>query len=190
MARCINSGHISGGTNGWGDSIGTAGIAAVASNGVTIEDVCNVGAVESTTDSCGGLVAVLEGKLYRGVNYSGCRTVGDAGSAILRDIYSMYDDGVALAYPVGFYTGELAWRLNTDNGTVENRGVWSQDGEYPILPSDSIAVRQPSAADIIEAVNVIGSRRPDANNEIILFDLNNNNINRFKRKDYEKILNM
>ena len=155
MARCINSGPIFGGTNGWGDSIGTAGIVALAANGVTIEDVCNVGAVESTTDSCGGLVAVLEGKLYRGVNYSGCRTVGDAGSAILRDIYSMYDDGVALAYPVGFYTGELAWRLNTDNGTVENRGVWSQDGEYPILadevhlPTRRIICTYPQGEDVL-----------------------------------------
>lgn len=155
MARCLNSGLIFGGTNGWGDSIGTAGIVALAANGVTIEDVCNVGAVESTTDSCGGLVAVLEGKLYRGVNYSGCRTVGDAGSAILRDIYSMYDDGVALAYPVGFYTGELAWRLNTDNGTVENRGVWSQDGEYPILadevhlPTRRIICTYPQGEDVL-----------------------------------------
>ena len=136
MIRCLNSGHIAGGTNGWGDSIGTAGIAAVASNGVTLEDVCNIGAVESTTDSCGGLVALLDGELNRGVNYSACRTVGDAGNASLRDIYCIYDDGIAIADPVGFYTGELAWRLNTDNGTVENRGVWSQDDEYPILADE------------------------------------------------------
>ena len=69
-------------------------------------------------------------------------------------------------------------------------GFIHHEDEYPILPSDSIALRQPSADDIIEAVNIIGGRRPDANNEIILFDLNNNNINRFKRNDYEKILNM
>ena len=69
-------------------------------------------------------------------------------------------------------------------------GFIHHEGEYPILPSDSIALRQPSADDIIEAVNIIGDRRPDANNEIILFDLNNNNINRFKRNDYEKILDM
>ena len=155
MVRCLNSGHISGGTNGWGDSIGTAGIAAVATDGVTIEDVCNVGPVESTTESCGALVALLEGKLYRGVNYSGCKTVGDAGSAILRDVYCMYDDGVALANPVGFYTGELAWRLNTDNGTVANRGVWSQDGEYPILadgehlPARRIICTYPQGEDVL-----------------------------------------
>lgn len=89
---------------------------------------------------------------------------------------------LSTAYPI------FAWRILFRGGRFV--GFVHHDGEYPILPSDSIAVRQPSAADIIEAVNVIGSRRPDANNEIILFDLNNNNINRFKRKDYEKILNM
>ena len=89
---------------------------------------------------------------------------------------------LSTAYPI------FTWRILFRGGRVV--GFIHNDGEYPILPSDSIALRQPSAADIIEAVNVIGSRRPDANNEIILFDLNNHNINRLKHKEYEKILNM
>ena len=89
---------------------------------------------------------------------------------------------LSMAYPI------FAWCILFRGGRFV--GFIHHEGEYPILPSDSIAVRQPSAADIIEAVNVIGSRRTDANNEIILFDLNNHNINRFKHKDYEKILNM
>lgn len=89
---------------------------------------------------------------------------------------------LSTAYPI--FTWRILFRGGRFVGFIHN------DGEYPILPSDSIALRQPSAADIIEAVNVIGSRRPDANKEIILFDLNNHNINRLKHKDYEKILNM
>lgn len=89
---------------------------------------------------------------------------------------------LSTAYPI--FTWRILFRGGRFVGFIHN------DGEYPILPSDSIALRQPSAADIIEDVNVIGSRRPDANNEIILFDLNNHNINRLKHKDYEKILNM
>lgn len=89
---------------------------------------------------------------------------------------------LSTAYPI--FTWRILFRGGRFVGFIHN------DGEYPILPSDSIALRQPSAADIIEAVNVIGSRRPDANNEIILFDFNNHNINRLKHKDYEKILNM
>ena len=93
-----------------------------------------------------------------------------------------YNLKLSTAYPI--FTWRILFRGGRFVGFIHN------DGEYPILPSDSIALRQPSAADIIEAVNVIGSRRPDANNEIILFDLNNHNINRLKHKDYEKILNM
>lgn len=89
---------------------------------------------------------------------------------------------LSTAYPI------FTWRILFRGGRFV--GFIHHEDEYPILPSDSIALRQPSAADIIEAVNVIGSRRPDANNEIILFDLNNHNINRLKHKDYEKILNM
>lgn len=89
---------------------------------------------------------------------------------------------LSTAYPI--FTWRILFRGGRFVGFIHN------DGEYPILPSDSIALRQPSADDIIEAVNVIGSRRPDANKEIILFDLNNHNINRLKHKDYEKILNM
>ena len=89
---------------------------------------------------------------------------------------------LSTAYPI------FAWRILFRGGRFVD--FVHHEGEYPILPSDSIALRQPSADDIIEAVNIIGDRRPDANNEIILFDLNNNNINRFKRNDYEKILNM
>ena len=89
---------------------------------------------------------------------------------------------LSTAYPI------FTWRILFRGGRFV--GFIHHDGEFPILPSDSIAIRQPSADDIIEAVNIIGGRRPEANNEIILFDLNNNNINRFKHKDYEKILNM
>ena len=89
---------------------------------------------------------------------------------------------LSTAYPI------FAWRILFRGGRFV--GFIHNEDEYPILPSDSIALRQPSADDIIEAVNIIGDRRPDANNEIILFDLNNNNINRFKRNDYEKILDM
>lgn len=89
---------------------------------------------------------------------------------------------LSTAYPI------FTWRILFRGGRFV--GFIHHEGEYPILPSDSIALRQPSADDIIEAVNIIGGRRPEANNEIILFDLNNNNINRFKHKDYEKILNM
>ena len=59
-----------------------------------------------------------------------------------------------------------------------------------MLPDDSIAIRQPSASDIMEAVKAVQSLRPEANAETILFDLSNNNINHLNHKDYETILNL
>lgn len=89
---------------------------------------------------------------------------------------------LSTAYPI------FAWRILFRGGRFV--GFVHYDGEYPMLPDDSIAIRQPSASDIMEAVKAIQSRRPDANSETILYDLSNNNINHLNHKDYEKILNL
>ena len=89
---------------------------------------------------------------------------------------------LSTAYPI------FAWRILFRGGRFV--GFVHYDGEYPMLPDDSIAIRKPSAADIMEAVKAIQSRRPDANSETILFDLSNNNINHLNHKDYETILNL
>lgn len=89
---------------------------------------------------------------------------------------------LSTAYPI------FAWRILFRGGRFV--GFVHYDGEYPMLPDDSIAIRKPSAADIMEAVKAIQSRHPDANSETILFDLSNNNINHLNHKDYETILNL
>lgn len=89
---------------------------------------------------------------------------------------------MSTAYPI------FSWRILFRGGRFV--GFVHYDGEYPILPDDSIVTRQPSAADIMEAVKAIDSRRSDANDETILFDLSNNNINRLNHMDYEKILDL
>lgn len=89
---------------------------------------------------------------------------------------------LSAAYPI------FSWRILFRGGRFV--GFIHYDGEYPVLPDDSILVRKPSVDDIHEAVRVIGNRRPDANDEIILFDLSNHNINLLKHKDYEKIFNL
>ena len=43
--------------------------------------------------------------------------------------------------------------------------------------------------DIMEAIRSINHQNEDINNEVILFDLNTDNIKRFKSEDYEKIFN-
>ena len=66
-------------------------------------------------------------------------------------------------------------------------GILHKDDDYPILPSDSIVVRQPEMTDIMEAIKSINHQNRDINNEVILFDLNTDNIKRFNSEDYEKI---
>lgn len=95
---------------------------------------------------------------------------------------AQYGLPLSTAYPI------FAWRILFRGGRFV--GFVHYDGEYPILPDDSIVTRQPSAADILEALKAIDSRRPDANSETILFDLSNNNINRLNHMDYEKILDL
>ncbi len=60
--------------------------------------------------------------------------------------------------------------------------------DFPVLPSDSIVVRKPKMSDIIlEAIRSINHQNEDINSEVTLFDLNTDNIKRFKSEDYEKI---
>lgn len=66
-------------------------------------------------------------------------------------------------------------------------GIQHYEGELPVLSTDTIVVRQPDLTDIMQARNAVSRKRPDANNEIILFDLTNPNIQRYKPQDYEKM---
>ena len=66
-------------------------------------------------------------------------------------------------------------------------GIMHADDDFPVLPGDSIVVRKPEMNDIMEAIRSINHQNEDINNEVILFDLNTDNIKRFKSEDYEKI---
>ena len=64
-----------------------------------------------------------------------------------------------------------------------------RDDDLPVLEGDSIVTRTPSVEDILDAARAVASRRNDAHDEIILFDLGNRNITRYDYEDYEKIYN-
>ena len=87
---------------------------------------------------------------------------------------------LSVAYPM------FSWRLLYRGGKVV--GIVHYDGEYPSLAGDSIALCQPAANDIARAVRAVGSHRPDACGEIVLFDLSDANIRRFNTMNYEEIL--
>ena len=88
---------------------------------------------------------------------------------------------LAAAYPI------YSWRILFRGGRYV--GIMHRDDDLPVLPGDSIVTRAPSLDDITTAAGAVGSRRPDANSEIILFDLSRQNATRFKPDDYEKIFN-
>ena len=94
---------------------------------------------------------------------------------------SNYGLPLSTAYPI------FRWKLLYRGGKYV--GIIHHDEELPILPGDSIVERIPSLNDILNAKNAISEIRSDANDEIILFDINNNNILRFKQNEYEKIYN-
>ena len=86
---------------------------------------------------------------------------------------------LSAAYPL------FSWRILFREGKFV--GIMHADDDLPVLPDDSIVPRQPEMEDIMEAVRSINHQNKDINNEVILFDLNNPNIKRFKPSDYEKI---
>ena len=88
---------------------------------------------------------------------------------------------LAAAYPL------FSWRILFREGKFV--GIMHADDDFPVLPADSIVVRKPEMTDIMEAVRSINHQNSNINNEVILFDLNTDNIKRFKSEDYEKIFN-
>lgn len=92
-----------------------------------------------------------------------------------------YELPLSAAYPI------YSWRILFRGGRYV--GIMHRDDDLPVLQGDSIVIRAPTLGDITDAAKSISSRRIQANREIILFDLNNQNITRFKPDDYEKIFN-
>ena len=86
---------------------------------------------------------------------------------------------LAAAYPL------FTWRILFREGRFV--GFLHADDDLPVLPGDSIVVRRPELTDILQAVRAIRLRRPDACDEVILFDLSTPNILRFNPLDYDKI---
>ena len=90
-----------------------------------------------------------------------------------------YQLPLSTAYPI------FSWRVLFRGGHFV--GIMHSDDDYPILPGDKILTRNADLRHIREAHQTISELRPDAHDEIILYDLQNINIKRFQASDYEKI---
>lgn len=94
---------------------------------------------------------------------------------------SKYRLPLATAYPV------YAWRVLFRKGKFV--GILHSDDELPIIEGDSIVVRQPPLEMVLKAKQAVDKEQRSANDEIILFDISNENIQRINKYHYEKIFN-
>ncbi len=90
-----------------------------------------------------------------------------------------YGMTLSSAYPL------FTWRVLFRGGKYV--GIMHGDDDLPVLPGDSIALRQPELDDILKAKKAVDDARSDANSEIILYDLNDKNIKRFTNENFKEI---
>ena len=94
---------------------------------------------------------------------------------------SRYDLPMSVAYPL------FTWRILFRRGRYV--GIIHKDDELPVLPGDTVVVRQPDLQHILMAKKRVGQLRPELNQEVILYDLQDKNLTRFNSDDYEEIFN-
>ena len=94
---------------------------------------------------------------------------------------SAYRLPLAAAYPV------YAWRVLFRGGKYV--GIMHSDDELPTTEGDSIVVREPTLEMVMKTKEAVGKEKSEINDEIVLFDISNENIERIKRYHYEKIFN-
>ena len=94
---------------------------------------------------------------------------------------SSYDLPMSVAYPL------FTWRILFRRGRYV--GIIHRDDELPVLPGDTVVVRQPDLQHILMAKKRVGQLRPELNQEVILYDLQDKNLTRFNSDDYEEIFN-
>lgn len=91
-----------------------------------------------------------------------------------------YDLPLRTAYPI------FGWRaLFRKNKFV---GVIHYEGEYPVMPTDTIIERRPAAEDVLATYRAVEKASKGINNSVILFDLQSENITQYEADFYEKVL--
>ena len=92
-----------------------------------------------------------------------------------------YDLPLRTAYPI------FGWRALFRKGQFV--GIIHYEDEYPIMPTDTIVERRPTAEDVMATYHAVEKASKGINRSVILFDLQTENITRYEKDFYEKILN-
>ncbi len=103
----------------------------------------------------------------------------DAVKPYLKHI-SSYSLPLSTAYPI------FEWQLLVHGNHLV--GIMYGDDEQSRLPGDTVIMREASPATVTKVRDAVTRLRPDANDEIIIFDISKNNVQRFNKYHYEKIL--
>ena len=90
-----------------------------------------------------------------------------------------YDLPLSTAYPV------FAWQVLFRGDKYI--GIMHSDDDLPVLKGDTVVERRVKLPMLLEAKGAVGRERPDANDEVILFDLSSKTINRINEYHYEKV---
>lgn len=138
LDKCANIGNVSGGLENDKSNF-MAGVIAVLNNSETnyVTDIYSTGKVTGMK-TYAGLVAYTDSPIKSGFKYIENDTaIHPSYKKYGENIYSHSEWGYKTKYSDMFSTGELAWMLNTNNGTVENRGIWSQGKDYPVFADDN-----------------------------------------------------
>ena len=102
----------------------------------------------------------------------------DAVKPYLRHIAD-YSLPLSTAYPV------FEWQLLVRGNHLV--GIMHGDDDLPQLPGDTILRREALPKTVKTVKEAVSHLRPDANNEVIIFDMSKNNIQRFNQYHYEEI---
>lgn len=95
---------------------------------------------------------------------------------------SRYGLKLSAAYPL------FAYRIAFRNGKY--LGVVHADHDLPLLPGDSIVMRKSSVAEVERVQQAVEQLRPDANNEIIIYDISPSHLSDYKNSDYEEVYHL
>lgn len=95
---------------------------------------------------------------------------------------SRYGLNLSTAYPL------FAYRIAFRGGKY--LGVVHADNDLPLLPGDSIVMRRSSVAEVKRVQQEVEQLRPDANDEVIVYDISPNHLSNYKNSDYEEIYHL
>lgn len=90
-----------------------------------------------------------------------------------------YNLPLSTAYPA--FQWELLFRGN------RLVGIMHGDDDLPMLPGDTIIRHAPGLQTVLKAKDAVQRLHPEANNEVILFEISKNNIQHINQQHYEKV---